>query len=98
MFWEFLFVLLTSAQPSSLKKHVAVKQHLSSLEELGAVDTHVAFTLVRSCGGFCKLTYLTHTTPPQRPLNFLMRMYVSALHNVLLWTLLIMPGTRLGLV
>eukprot|EP00731_Ephydatia_muelleri_P007115 Em0003g1363a len=46
------------------KKHVAVKQLLSSLEEVGAVDPRVAFTLLRICGGFCKLVHLAHTTPP----------------------------------
>ena len=62
--WEFLLVLLTSAQPSSLKKHVAVKQILSSLEEVGVVDPHVAFTLLRICGGFCKLVHLARTIHP----------------------------------
>ena len=78
-------VLLTSAQPTSLKKHVAVKQLLSRLEEVGAVDPQVAFTLLRIRGGFCKLIHLARTTLlciPQKPLKFLMPMYVSALHNV----------------
>ena len=39
----------------TFRKHVAVKQLLSSLEEVGAVDSHVAFTLLRVCGGFYKL-------------------------------------------
>ena len=46
------------------RKHVAVKQLLSSLEEVGAVDPHVAFTILRVCGGFCKLVYLARITPP----------------------------------
>ena len=50
--------------PSSLKKKHAVKQLLSSLEEIGAVDPHVAFTLLHICGGFCKLIHLARTTPP----------------------------------
>ena len=46
------------------KKHVAVKQLLSSLEEVGAVDPQVAFTLLHICGGFCKLIHLARTAPP----------------------------------
>ncbi|KAL5471131.1 hypothetical protein EMCRGX_G029214 [Ephydatia muelleri] len=34
------------------------------MEEVGAVDPHVAFTLIRICGGFCKLVHLARTTPP----------------------------------
>ena len=64
MFWEILLVLLPSAQPSLKKKHVAVKQLLSSLEEVGAVEPHVAFTLLSICGGFCKFIHLARTTPP----------------------------------
>ena len=56
--------MLTSARPSSFEKYVAVKQLLSSLEEVGAVDHHVAFTILRVCRGFCKLVHLAHNTPP----------------------------------
>ena len=77
---------LVFLSPSPLPKHI-------SLEEVGAVDPQVAFTLFRICGGFCKLLLLCI---PQKPLKFLMPMYASALHNVLQWTHLIMPGTRLG--
>ena len=80
-FVEFLLVLLTSAQPSSLKKHVAVKKQHVFLEEVGAVDPHVAFTLLRICGGFCKLIHLARTTHPlhipQRPFSYLMRLYTK---------------------
>ena len=48
----------------SLKKHVTVKQLLSSLEEFGAVDPQVAFTLLHICGGFCKFIHLARTPPP----------------------------------
>ena len=49
--------------------------------------------------GFYKLVHLAHTNflcIPQRPLSYMRRMYmyIGALHNVLLRTHLIMPGTR----
>ena len=95
-------VLLTSAQPSFIKKHAAVKQLLSSQEVVGAVDPHVVFTLLRICGGFCKLINLARTTPPLHTTKAFeilmpMYMYVSALHSVLLWILLIWHQARLSL-
>ena len=46
------------------RKHVAVKQLLSSLEEVGAVVPNVAFTILRIYRSFCKLVHLARTTPP----------------------------------
>ncbi|KAL5475301.1 hypothetical protein EMCRGX_G027387 [Ephydatia muelleri] len=37
---------------------------LSHLQKVGSIDPHVAFTLLRSCAGFCKFVYVARTTPP----------------------------------
>ena len=37
---------------------------LERLEEVGAVDPQVALTLLRMCGGFCRLAHLARATPP----------------------------------
>ena len=39
------------------------KKLLSSLVDV-AGDLQVAFTLLRMCGGFCKMVHLTRVTPP----------------------------------
>ena len=88
--------MLTSAQPSSLE-NMPVIQLLSGLEDIGAVDppsmsveVSINLTIWLAPHFLCI---------PQRPLSYLMRMYmyVGALHNVLMWTHLIVLGTRLGL-
>ena len=40
------------------------KKLLISLVDVAGVDLQVAFTLLRMCGGFCKLVHLTRVTPP----------------------------------
>ena len=40
------------------------KKLLSSLVDVAGVDLQVAFTLLRMCGGFCKMVHLTRVTPP----------------------------------
>ena len=37
---------------------------LTSLLDVAGVDLQVAFTLLRMCGGFCKLVHITRVTPP----------------------------------
>ena len=37
---------------------------LVKLEEVGAIDPHVALILIRLCGGFCCLNHLARATPP----------------------------------
>ena len=37
---------------------------LERLEEVGAVDPQVALTLLRMCGGFCRVAHLARATPP----------------------------------
>lgn len=37
---------------------------LSHLQEIGAIDSHIAFVLLRFCGSFSKLSYIARTTPP----------------------------------
>ena len=40
------------------------KKLLTSLVDVAGVDLQVTFTLLRMCGGFCKLVHLTRVTPP----------------------------------
>ena len=40
------------------------KALLKALVDVSAVDLHVAFTLLRMCGSYCKLVHLTRATPP----------------------------------
>ena len=53
------------------KKHSAARALLSSLEEIGSIDPHVAFTLLQLCAGFCKLSHLARITPPSLASNAL---------------------------
>ena len=46
------------------KKHSAARSLLSSLEDIGSTDPHVAFTLLWQCTGFCKHSHLARVTPP----------------------------------
>ena len=36
----------------------------SRLEDVSLIDPQVALTLLRVCGGFCRLVHLARTTPP----------------------------------
>ena len=45
-------------------KSAESKKLLTSLVDVAGVDFWVAFTLLRMCGGFCKLVHLTRVTPP----------------------------------
>ena len=52
--------------------HTVANGLCSRLEDVGLVDPQVAFTLLRLCGGFCRLThlalchtFLVHNTIPQ---------------------------------
>ena len=46
------------------RKRSEARPLLERLEEVGAVDPHVALTLLRMCGGFCRLAHLARATPP----------------------------------
>ena len=46
------------------KKCAFSKTLLEALVDVSAIELHVAFTLLRMCGGFCKLVHLARTTPP----------------------------------
>ena len=45
-------------------KRAGSRALLDKLEEVGAIDPHVALTLIRLCGGFCRLNHLARATPP----------------------------------
>ncbi|KAL5499522.1 hypothetical protein EMCRGX_G010956 [Ephydatia muelleri] len=45
-------------------KCVESRMLLDKLEEVGAIDPQVALTLIRLCGGFCRLNHLARVTPP----------------------------------
>ena len=45
-------------------KRLEAQSLLSRLDEVGLIDPQVALTLLRMCGGFCRLVHLARTTPP----------------------------------
>ena len=47
------------------------KALLLKLEEVSAVDPHVAFSLLHQCAGFCKLAHLAHGTRPSQAISAL---------------------------
>ena len=62
-------VLLLEATYTVLYRFIAdkcaeSKEWLTSLVDVAGVDLKVVFTLLRVCGGFCKLVHLTRVTPP----------------------------------
>ena len=48
-------------------KRVGSKLLLDKLEEVAAIDPHVALILIRLCGGFCCLNHIARATPPPPP-------------------------------
>ena len=48
-------------------KRVGSELLLDKLEEVGAIDPHVALILIRLCGGFCRLNHIARATPPPHP-------------------------------
>ena len=52
-----------------LEKHEEAKALQLKLEEVSAVNPHVAFSLLRQCAGFCKLAHLAHGTPPSQAIS-----------------------------
>ena len=52
-------------------KHGEAKSLLLQLEEVGSVDPHVAFSLLRQCAGFCKMAHLARGTPPSQAMSAL---------------------------
>ena len=53
------------------EKHDEAKALLLKLEEVSAVDPHVAFSLLRQCAGFCRLAHLARGTPPSQAISAL---------------------------
>ena len=45
-------------------RHKIASKLLSKLEEVASIDPQVALTLLRLCGGFCKMVHVARTTPP----------------------------------
>ena len=45
------------------EKHNLFKVLLRAISDVAAVDLHVAISLLRMCGGYCKLVHLARTTP-----------------------------------
>ena len=44
---------------------------LKALVDVSTVDLHVAFSLLRMCGGYCKLVHLARATPPSHCADYL---------------------------
>ena len=53
------------------EKYDEAKALLLKLEEVSAVDPHVAFSLLRQCAGFCRLAHLARGTPPSQAISAL---------------------------
>ena len=45
------------------EKHKLFKVLLRAISDVAAVDLHVAISLLRMCGGYCKLVHLARPTP-----------------------------------
>ena len=59
---------------------------LSHHQEVGTIDSHVAFVLLHFFGGFSKLSYITRTTPLQwqvQPSSSLIVLFTTVSQNVL---------------
>ena len=54
-----------------LEKHEEAKVLLLKLEEVSAINPHVAFSLLCQCAGFCKLAHLARGTPPSQAISAL---------------------------
>ena len=50
------------------EKLVPFKALLRAMSDVASVDLHVAISLLRLCGGFCKIVHVTRTTYPSQPL------------------------------
>ena len=44
---------------------------LKAIVDVSTVDLHVAFSLLRMCGGYCKLVHLARATPPSHCADYL---------------------------
>ena len=80
-------------------KRVGSKLLLDKLEEVGAIDPHVALILIRLCGGFCCLNHFARATPPPHPFhlrlcNCLMRIFAGVSHQLLALMHRMLPGNR----
>ena len=53
------------------EKHEEAKALLLKIEEISAVDPHVAFSLLHQYAGFCKLAHLARGTPPSQAISAL---------------------------
>ena len=53
------------------EKREEAKALLLKLEDVSAVDPHVAFSLLRQCTGFCRLAHIARGTPPSQAISAL---------------------------
>ena len=54
----------SSTVPGSFLRNVLRAVLLSAIVDVSVVDLHVSLSLLRICGGFCKLIHLARATPP----------------------------------
>ena len=59
-------------------KRLEAQSLLSRLDDVGLIDPQVALTLLRMCGGFCRLVHLARTTPPSLSSSCMIRMFADA--------------------
>eukprot|EP00731_Ephydatia_muelleri_P013116 Em0007g426a len=53
------------------EKCATPKTLLKALVDVSAVDLHVAFSILRMCGSYCKLVHLARATPPSHCADYL---------------------------
>ncbi|KAL5500676.1 hypothetical protein EMCRGX_G012270 [Ephydatia muelleri] len=70
-------VTWSSNRPFFSKKYQSALALLSTLEEIGSIDSHVALALLRLCSGFSKLIHIARVTPPHLILNAMQRYDVN---------------------
>ena len=76
------------------RKRSEARPLLEYLEEVGAVDPQIALTLLRMCGGFCRLVHLARATPPSLAMTSLQLFDEDVRRYFSLCTELMLPGSR----
>ena len=76
----------SSNRPFFSKKYQSALALLSTLEEIGSIDSHVALALLRLCSGFSKLIHIARVTPPHlMPCSAMMWILTAPLQTGYFW-------------
>ena len=63
MYCIIIFVYLVNTNNNN-NTFITMKISAFPSQEVGTIDSHVAFVLLRFCGGSSKLSYIARTPPP----------------------------------